>query len=43
VDNGIIASPVHGYVMFCVPYLADYIARPESRNMVIETARLRGV
>lgn len=43
IDNGIIASPVHGYVMFCVPYLADYIARPESRNMVIETARLRGV
>lgn len=42
-DNGIIASPAHVRVMFCVPYLADYVTRPESRNMVIETALLRGV
>ncbi len=43
VDKGIIASPARGHVMFCVPYLAAYIEQPESRNMVIETARQRGV
>lgn len=43
IDKGIIASPSHGRIMFCVPYLADYVTRPESRNMVIETALLRGV
>lgn len=43
VDNGIIATPSHGYVMFCVPYLADYVGRPESANRVVETARQRRV
>lgn len=25
IDNGIIAAPERGYLMFCIPYLADYV------------------
>lgn len=43
IDNGTIAAPTRGKVMFCIPYLADYVRHPESRNSVIEVARQRHV
>lgn len=43
VDHGIIASPEHGKVMFCIPYLADYIKKEVCPSDVIAIARQRGV
>ncbi|MBR3159799.1 MAG: ATP-binding protein [Atopobiaceae bacterium] len=43
IDNGTIAAPARGQVMFCVPYLADYVRRPESASSAIEIARQRRV
>ena len=43
IDNGIIASPEKGKVMFCIPYLADYVKKEENISDVIEIARMRRV
>ena len=43
IDNGTIAAPARGQVMFCVPYLADYVRRPQCANSAIEVARQRRV
>ncbi|MBE5917677.1 MAG: ATP-binding protein [Pseudobutyrivibrio ruminis] len=43
INNGIIASPEHGKVMFCIPYLADYVKKEKNMSSVIEVARQRRV
>lgn len=43
IDNGIIAAPEHGKVMFCIPYLADYVKREEQMASAVEVARQRRV
>lgn len=42
-DNGIIAAPERGKVMFCIPYLADYVKKDEHIADVVEIARQRRV
>ena len=43
IDNGIIAAPEHGKVMFCVPYLADYIKQDKRNSNAVAVARERRV
>ena len=43
IDHGIIASPEHGKVMFCIPYLADYVKKDEYISDAITVARQRRV
>ena len=43
IDHGIIASPERGKVMFCIPYLSDYVRKEESLSNVITVARQRRV
>lgn len=43
IENGIIASPAHGKVMFCIPYLADYVLEEPKPTSAIEIARQRRV
>ena len=43
IDHGIIASPERGKVMFCVPYLADYVKKAEYVSDAITVARQRRV
>ena len=43
IDHGIIASPEHGKVMFCIPYLADYMKKDEQNTNAIDVARQRRV
>lgn len=43
IDHGIIASPERGKVMFCIPYLADYIKQEEDTPDAITVARQRRV
>ena len=43
INNGIIASPEHGKVMFCIPYLADYVRKNAYSSSVIDVARQRRV
>ncbi|MBQ6441302.1 MAG: AAA family ATPase [Lachnospiraceae bacterium] len=43
IDQGIIAAPEHGKVMFCVPYLADYVKKGENAGNAVEVARQRMV
>ncbi len=43
INNGIIASPERGKLMFCIPYLADYVKREREMSSVIEVARQRRV
>ena len=43
IDHGIIASPEHGKVMFCVPYLAEYLKKEECISDTITIARQRRV
>ena len=43
IDNGIIAAPERGYLMFCIPYLADYVAKDEKMANAVEIARKRRV
>ena len=43
IDRGIIASPERGMVMFCIPYLADYMQKEEHTSDVIAVARQRRV
>ena len=43
IDHGIIASPEHGKVMFCIPYLADYVKKEEQQSDAITVARQRKV
>ena len=43
IDHGIIASPERGKVMFCIPYLADYVKKDEHVSDVITVARQRRV
>ncbi len=43
IDHGIIAAPEHGKVMFCVPYLADYVKKGEVLSDAVTIARQRRV
>ncbi len=43
INNGIIASPERGKLMFCIPYLADYVKKDRGVSSVIEVARQRRV
>ncbi|MCR5684376.1 MAG: hypothetical protein K6G81_03010 [Lachnospiraceae bacterium] len=43
IDHGIIASPERGKVMFCIPYLADYVKQEENIPDAITIARQRRV
>ena len=43
IDHGIIAAPERGKVMFCVPYLADYVNKEEHISDAITVARQRRV
>ena len=43
IDHGIIAAPEHGKLMFCIPYLADYVKKDISLAPAIEVARQRRV
>ncbi len=43
IDHGIIAAPEHGKVMFCIPYLADYVKKEEFISDAITVARQRRV
>ena len=41
--NGIIAAPERGSVMFCIPYLADFMMKDEATSSAMEMARKRKV
>ena len=43
IDHGIIAAPERGKVMFCIPYLADYVKKDEYVADAITVARQRRV
>lgn len=43
VDHGIIAAPERGKLMFCIPYLADYVKKEEYVSDAITVARQRRV
>ena len=43
IDQGIIAAPEHGKVMFCIPYLADYVKKDKGMASPVEVARQRRV
>ncbi|MBR4344429.1 MAG: AAA family ATPase [Lachnospiraceae bacterium] len=43
IDHGIIAAPEHGKVMFCIPYLADFVKKNEQITKPVEIARQRKV
>ncbi len=43
IDHGIIASPERGKVMFCIPYLADYVVKEGHTSDAITIARERKV
>ena len=43
IDNGIIAAPEQGKVMFCIPYLADYVKKDTQMTGAVEVARQRRV
>lgn len=43
IDHGIIAAPEHGKVMFCIPYLADYVKKDKDVPSSIEVVRQRRV
>ena len=43
IDHGIIASPERGKVMFCIPYLADFVKKEEGTPDAIMIARERRV
>ena len=43
IDHGIIASPEHGKLMFCIPYLSEYVKKEEFESDVIKVARQRRV
>ena len=43
IDHGIIAAPEHGKLMFCIPYLADYVKKDINLSSTLEVARQRRV
>lgn len=43
IDHGIIAAPERGKVMFCIPYLADYVKKEGYITDAIAIARMRRV
>ncbi len=43
IDHGIIAAPEHGKVMFCIPYLSDYVKKDKSVTNTIDVVRQRMV
>ena len=43
VGSGVIAAPERGAVMFCVPYLADFMLKGQASSSAIEVARARKV
>ena len=42
-DQGIIASPEHGKVMFCIPYLSDYVNKNKAASSAVEVVKQRKV
>ncbi|MBR1796990.1 MAG: ATP-binding protein [Clostridiales bacterium] len=43
IDHGIIAAPERGKVMFCIPYLADYVQKDKLITSIIDVIRQRRV
>ena len=43
INYGIIASPERGKVMFCIPYLSDYVKKDEFVSDAVSVARARRV
>ena len=43
IDHGIIAAPERGKLMFCIPYLSNYIKSEEQLSDPIDIARRRRV
>lgn len=43
IDHGIIAAPERGKVMFCIPYLADFVKKEARVTNAVEVARQRRV
>lgn len=43
IDHGIIAAPERGKVMFCIPYLADYVKKENGPSDAVTVARQRRV
>ena len=43
INHGILAAPERGKVMFCVPYLADYVKKEQRVSTAVEIARQRRV
>ena len=43
IDHGILAAPEHGKIMFCIPYLADFVKKEGSASSAVEIARKRRV
>ena len=43
IDQGIIASPEYGKVMFCIPYLSEYVKKEDYISDAITVARQRRV
>ena len=43
IDHGIIAAAEHGKVMFCIPYLADYVKKDREVTSAVEVVIQRRV
>ena len=43
INHGIIAAPEHGKVMFCIPYLADYVKKDMGVTNAVDVVRQRRV
>ena len=43
IGHGIIAAPEHGKIMFCIPYLADFVKKDAVASSAVEIARKRRV
>ena len=43
IDHGIVAAPERGKVMFCIPYLADYVKKDTGVNSTMDVVRQRRV
>ena len=43
INHGIIASPERGKIMFCIPYLADYVKKEEQTPDTVAVAKQRRV
>ena len=43
IGSGIIAAPEHGSLMFCIPYLADFVLKDAASSSAADAARRRMV